>query len=898
MLVTINGSSYQVEGSKTILQACNENGIEIPTLCHDKRLLPNGACRLCLVVVDGYKTPVTACSQKIKEGMDIQTHTDKIVKMRREILDLLFSNHPNDCLNCDKSGKCKLQNYCYEYGVGEGSYQRKETKLQIDDSSKFFTYDPNKCIKCGICVSVCQNLQNSSAISFINRGYDSYIGAPMEKGFGNSDCVSCGNCVSACPVGALNPKKNYPEDKFRYWEVKRVHTTCSYCGVGCQFNLLTKGNRVVEVEALNVAPNNGLLCVKGKFAHKFVNHPDRLTKPLIKKNGTFVESSWQEAYRLIKQKYTEVMSQKGPDGFGGFSSARCTNEENYLFQKFIRTVFKTNNVDHCARLCHASTVAGLANTLGSGAMTNSIAEIEGTDAFLIIGTNTTENHPVIGAKIKKRVKEGAKLIVIDPREIELAKYADIYLQIKPGTNIAVLNGIMNVILRENLYDEDYINERTEGFDECKKVIEKYPPARVAEICGIDEDDLVKAARMYAKADKGALYYSMGVTQHSTGTNGVRSTSNLQMMLGNIGRESTGINPLRGQNNVQGACDMGALPTDYTGYQKVFLKPVRQTMEMYWNTELPEKKGLTLTEMMDAAEKGDLSFLYIMGENPMISDPDLNHVKRALNNLDFLVVQDIFLTETAELADVILPAASFAEKDGSYTNTERRILRVRKAIDPIGEAKPDWQIIMELSNLLGYKEYYPSPSDIMDEIAGCTPSYGGITYKRLENEILQWPCTNKDHKGTKFLHKNTMARGKGLFVPIEYEVSKETPDDDYPLILTTGRILYQYHTRTMTGKISELTEIAGKSFMEISPKTASLYDIKDGERVKVSSRRGSVFTHVKITDRIEDGVVFMPFHYVDGAANTLTNPVLDPIAKIPELKVSSVMVEKLERNSYV
>ena len=640
------------------------------------------------------------------------------------------------------------------------------------------------------------------------------------------------------------------------------------------------------------------MCVKGKFAHKFVNHPDRLIKPLIRKNGKLVEASWQEAYRLIKEKYDETMEKKGPDGFGGFSSARCTNEENYLFQKFVRTVFKTNNVDHCARLCHASTVAGLANTLGSGAMTNSISEIEGTDAFIIIGTNTTENHPVIGTKIKKRVKEGAKLIVIDPREIELADYADIYLQIKPGTNIAVLNGLMHIILKENLHDMDYINERCEGFEEFRKTVEKYTPDLVAKICHINKDDLIKAARMYAKAKKGALYYSMGITQHSSGTNGVRSTSNLQMLTGNVGFESTGINPLRGQNNVQGACDMGALPTDYTGYQKVFIDPVREKMGEFWKRYLPDKKGLTITEMMDSADKGELSFLYIMGENPMISDPDQNHIKQALKKLDFLLVQDIFLTETAEFADVVLPAASFAEKDGTFTNTERRIQRINKAIDPIGDSKADWQILMEISSLLGYEEYYADPSEIMDEIAGCTPSYGGISYKRLKKESLQWPCTNKDHPGTKYLHKNTMARGKGLFVPIDYEESKELPDEKYPLILTTGRMLYQYHTRTMTGKIEGLSEIAGKSYIEISPQTAKIYNIKNGEKIKVSSRRGSVESYAKVTEKINPGVVFMPFHYVDGPANRLTNPTLDPIAKIPELKVASVMIEKIERGSYV
>lgn len=898
MLVYINDIAYEAEAPSTILNLCKQEGIDIPTLCHDKRLLPNGACRLCIVEVEGWKTPVTACSEKIREGMRIHTHSEKIISMRKEILDLLFSNHPNDCLNCDKSGNCKLQDYCYEYGVMEGTYDGDIGEQTIDSTNKFFDYDASKCIKCGLCVSVCDNLQNSHAINFINRGFDTYIGTPMDNGFGNSDCVSCGNCISVCPVGALNPKKKYPEDKFRYWEVKKTQTTCSYCGVGCQMNLLTKNNRVVEVEPVNSIPNHGLLCVKGKFAQKFVNHPDRLTKPLIKKEGVFVEASWQEAYRLIKEKYDETMAKKGPKGFGGFSSARCTNEENYLFQKLMRTAFNTNNVDHCARLCHASTVAGLANTLGSGAMTNSIEEIEGTDTFIIIGTNTTENHPVIGTMIKKRVKEGAKLIVIDPREIELAKYADIYLKIKPGTNTAIVNGIMNIIISENLHDMDYINERTEGFEDFRKSIEKYTPDVVAEICGINKKDLINAALMYGTSNKGAVYYSMGVTQHSTGTNGVMTTSNLQMLTANIGVESTGINPLRGQNNVQGACDMGALPTDYPGYQKVMMDPVREKVGKFWKKELPAERGLTLTEMMDAAEKGDLSFLYIMGENPMVSDPDLAHIKKALDNLEFLVVQDIFLTETAQFADVVLPASTFAEKDGTFTNTERRIQLVNKAIDPVGESKPDWQILMELSNLLGYEEYYSSPSDIMDEIAQITPQYGGVSYKRLKGCGLQWPCTDPKHPGTKYLHEDTMARGKGLFVPIEYEESKELPDREYPLILTTGRILYHYHTRTMTGRIDGLNEIVGSSYIEISPQTARDYNILDGEKIKVSSRRGSVISTAKVTDMVDPGVVFMPFHFADGPANALTNANLDPIAKIPELKVSSVIIEKLESKNYV
>lgn len=532
-------------------------------------------------------------------------------------------------------------------------------------------------------------------------------------------------------------------------------------------------------------------------------------------------------------------------------------------------------------------------------MTNSIAEIEGTDAFIIMGTNTTENHPVIATKIKKRLREGAKLIVADPREIELAKYADVFLKVRPGTNVALLNGFMHIILKENLHDQQYIDQRCENFDEFKEVLDKYTPEVVAEICGVKKEDIIKAARIYGNANKGAFYYAMGLTQHSSGTNAVMSVSNLQMLTGNIGVESAGVNPLRGQNNVQGACDMGALPTDYTGYQKVFLDPVRAVMGDFWNIELPSKKGLTLTEMMNAAGEGDLGFLYIMGENPMVSDPDLNHVKHALETVDFLLVQDIFLTETAQMADVVLPAATFAEKDGTFTNTERRVLRVRKAIDPVGNSKPDWQIIMELSRLLGFEEYYKSPSEIFDEISSCTPSYAGISYKRLEKEgSLQWPCTNSEHPGTKYLHKGVMARGKGLFRPIEYESSKESPDADYPLILTTGRILYHYHTRTMTGKVEGLNEISGTSYIEINPQTAKRYNIEDGELIKIKSRRGSIETKAKITDMVNGNVVFMPFHFADGPVNMLTNPVLDPIAKIPELKVCSVNIEKIERSEYV
>lgn len=525
-------------------------------------------------------------------------------------------------------------------------------------------------------------------------------------------------------------------------------------------------------------------------------------------------------------------------------------------------------------------------------MTNSIQEILDTDAMFVIGSNTTENHPVIGAVMKQALKRGAKLIVADPRRIELAEYADVFLQLKPGTNIALLNGMMNVIIEKGLYDKKYIEERTENFEELTNLVKEYTPERVAEICGVDANDIIKAATIYAEADKAGIYYTMGITQHTTGTNAVMSVSNLALMCGNVGKESAGVNPLRGQNNVQGACDMGGLPADLPGYQKVFKVEVIEKFEKAWGAKLSSKVGLTIPEIMDGAEHGDIKFMYIMGENPMVSDPDINHVRNALSSLDFLVVQDIFMTETAELADVILPAASFAEKDGTFSNTERRVQRVRKAIEPLGDSKPDWKIIMDLMNYLGYKKRYLSPSDIMDEIASITPSYAGISYRRIEKGGIQWPCTDSEHPGTKYLHKAAIARGRGLFMPAEYVESAEMPDKDYPYVFTTGRILYHYHTMTMTGRVQGLNTLAPSSFVEINEITARKLGISHGDRVKLTSRRGEVETNARITEIIDEDVLFMPFHYAEGAANYLTNTKLDAIAKIPELKVAAVRIEKI------
>lgn len=526
-------------------------------------------------------------------------------------------------------------------------------------------------------------------------------------------------------------------------------------------------------------------------------------------------------------------------------------------------------------------------------MTNSISEIDEADAIFVIGTNTTENHPVIGSKIKQAVRRGAKLIVADPREIELKEYADVYMQLKPGSNVALINGMMNVIIEEGLQDTEFIKERTENYDELKETVKDYTPEKVEEITGIPADLIREAARIYAAGDNSMLFYAMGITQHSTGTQHVYSTANLAMLCGMMGRPSVGVNPLRGQNNVQGACDMGCLPNVFTGYQRVTDKAIMEKHEKAWGVKLSDKIGLTVSEMIAGAGDGSIKVLYIMGENPMVSDPDLNHVEKALENLDFLVVQDIFLTETAELADVVFPAASFAEKDGTLSNTERRVQRIRKAIKPVGNSRADWEIIMSLMNLLGYERTYNTPSEIMDEIAGITPSYAGIDYKRLEElGSLQWPCPTKEHPGTQYLHEGKFARGKGLFKPAHYTPPKELPDDKYPLLLTTGRVLYHYHTRTMTKRVKGLENLVPESYIEINPHTARKLSIEDGDKVKVSSRRGNVSVKAKVTDIVEDGVVFMPFHFGEGAANKLTNPVFDEIAKIPEFKVCAVKVEKV------
>jgi len=904
--ITIDGQEVVAQEGKTILEVATELGIHIPTLCAMPELgFTPGSCRVCVVEVEGLPTLVASCIYPIREGLIVRTHSERVIKARKIVVELILSSHPLDCMTCEKNGDCALQDLAYELGIKESRFGKIDRKLPLDETNPFIVRDLNKCILCGRCVEVCNEIQQTHAIDFGYRGSETEIIAglgnklgfetKMTPGFSAeikySNCVSCGQCVAVCPVGALIDKN--AQGKGRTWEFTKVKTTCNYCGCGCNFDFNIKDGKVVKVTSNPDSIVNGInLCVKGRFGYDYINRNDRLTTPLIKKNGKLEKASWDEAFQLISDKFSQIKKENGSDSLAVLSSAKCTNEENYLLMKFSRAVLGTNNVDHCARLCHSATVAGLAQAFGSGAMTNSIKEIANASAIYLTGSNTTENHPIIALEIKKAVnKNEAKLIVADPREIELVKYATLWLRQRPGTDVALFNGLMNVIINEGLEDKEFIAQRTEGYEEMKKTVLKYTPEVVEKITGVLADDIRKAARIYATAPTTSLIYSMGITQHTTGTDNVLSTANIAMITGNVGKESTGVNPLRGQSNVQGACDLGALPNVYSGYQKVTDPRVREKFSNAWETELPNKVGLTVVEILNAAYKGKIKGIFIMAENPAMSDPDLNHVREALKKTEFLVVSDIFMTETAELADVVLPGVTIAEKDGTITNTERRVQRIRKAIEPVGEAKPEWQIICELAQKMGYNMSYSSPAEIMEEIARLTPIYGGMFYNRLDKAGLQWPCLNANHPGTKYLHKDKFSRGKGKFTAVEFKEAAELPDEEYPLLLTTGRVLYHFHTGTITRRSKGLNEIYPEALVEINPQDAEELKIKDEEFVEVTSRRGKIKAKAKVTEKSGQGVVFMSFHFYEAAANLLTNAALDPVSKIPEYKVCAVKVKK-------
>jgi formate dehydrogenase alpha subunit len=883
--LNIDGQEVRAKPGMTVLEAALEAGIYIPTLCFDPDLEPYGGCRLCIVEIEGVPNMPTACTTPVADGMVIRTSTPEVDQIRRNTVELLLADHPMDCLTCVKNQQCELQKVAAYLGITERRFRRTAIERPVDDSNPFFTIDRNYCILCQRCTRTCDEITCVNAIEIINRGYDSQVSTFGNKSLMESICQSCGECVVRCPVAALTIKGAVQP-------TREVETTCPYCGVGCSMYLGTRDGRIVSIRGNRQSQvNRGRLCIKGRFGiSEFVHHPGRLTTPLIKKNGKFVETSWDEALSLIAGKLGSYPKEQ----IGVISSARCTNEDNYVAQKFTRVVLGTNNVDHCARLCHAPTVAGLAQSFGSGAMTNSIGDIADAACILAIGTNTTEAHPVIGFNVKKAVCRGTKLMVADPRQIHLVQFADIWLRHKSGSDIALLMGMMKVIVDEGWHNLAFIKERCENFNAFMESLAKFDMAFVEKTTGIPRDLIVEAARMYATSQPAAILYTLGITEHSHGTDNVMALANLAMLTGNIGQPGSGVNPLRGQNNVQGACDMAALPNVYPGYQAVTSPEAKEKFEAVWGGTLCLTPGLTTPDMLDAACQGELKALYLIGENSVLSEPNINHVRKALSSLEFLIVQDIFLTETAELAHVVLPAASFAEKDGTFTNTERRVQRVRKVVAPVGDSRADWLITCQIAQSMGAEGFdFEHPSQIMDEIALLTPSYGGISFKRLENGGLQWPCPTKEHPGTAILHTEQFTRGKGRFIPLEYRPPAELPDDDYPLILTTGRRLFHYHTGTMTRKVGGLNIFMGEERVQVNPEDAERLGISDGDRIKVISRRGELTASTDVTEVVPVGLVYMSFHFAESPANILTSHAVDPVSKTPEYKVCAVRIEKIK-----
>ncbi len=896
--LTIDGSRVAAASGTTVLEAARAGGVYIPTLCHEPDLRPYGGCRVCVVEIDKMRGLPASCTTPVQDGMIVHTETPAVNKSRITTLELIMASHNGDCLTCRKNQQCELQKVARYLGIEQGHFGRLHRKaglVAVDDSHPGFVRDPNKCILCTRCVRACHEIAGVGAIDIAFRGSAASVSTFGNRPIRQSICESCGECVARCPTGALSIKSARQP-------THEVRTLCPYCGVGCSVYLGVRGNEIVNVRGDGESPvNKGGLCVKGRFGLDFVTHPDRLTKPLIRRGGmrkavdasgdvkeVFREATWDEALDLVAARFAEARRRWGADSLGVLSSAKFTNEESYLVQKFTRAVLGTNNIDHCARLCHASTMVAAIAAFGEGAMSNSVADIDEADLIFVIGSNTTDCHPMIGRIVRQRVMSGhSTLIVADPRPVELSRLAAVHLCHKPGSDVALLNAMMHVIVREDLHDKAFITERTEDFAGLAGTVKRYTPEMAAEVTGVRPADIVRAARLFAGARRAVVVYGMGITQHTTGTDNVKSLANLLLLTGNVGREGTGFSPLRGQNNVQGSCDMGALPNWLPGYQRLADPEARNKFGLAWKCDVKEKTGLTVTELIEGAARGEVRAMYVIGENPVMSEPYTAHTRRGLQHLDFLVVQDIFPTETAILADVVLPAAAYAEKDGTFTSTERRVQKLNKAIEPPGEARPDWQIVSDLAGKMGSPFDYGSTGEIMEEIASLVPIYGGIHHDRLNGYGLQWPCPDLAHPGTPILHRGQFTRGRGRFHAVEHRPPAEVVSVDFPLVLTTGRVLEHWHTGSMSRRSQVLSSLCPSGRVDIHPDDALKLGIAEGDRVNISSDRGKIETEAHVTEKTSPGLAFMAFHWRESSVNVLTNTALDPLAKIPEFKVSAV-----------
>ncbi len=895
--LTINGDLIKAEEGKTILEVCKENGIDIPTLCYLKKLGPIGTCRMCLVEVEGFKIPLASCTTKVKDGMNIKTNTERLEKLRRENLKILLAHQPVSMFSSVDEDN-ELIELVHRYGITPAEiFEYGTLPIEYEKSkhpSPILVYHPHRCILCGRCIEACTEVTRIGALMYHGKGGRAVVDAQQETIFYSPECISCGECVSVCPVNAIEFEK--ARHDVPKWATKDVESICPYCGVGCTVIYRATDEEIIGVEKkYEKGVNKGSLCVKGRFGYDFVTREDRLKKPLLRQNGKFIPISWDEAYDIIRVKFMEIKAKYGPDAIMGLSSARCRNEDNYLFQKFMRAAIGTNNVDHCARLCHSSTVAGLKEVFGAGAMTNSIEDMTQADVIFVIGSNTTETHPVIGTMIKRSVDtKGARLIVCDPRKIELTKFASLWMRQRPGTDIALLNGIAHILYKKGMWDKKFVEERTENFDEYIRTIEEYTPEKVSSICGISTEEIERAASIIGSVKNVSFVYAMGITQHKNGCDVVKAVANLALLTGNVGKERSGVNPLRGQNNVQGACDMGALPNVFPGYSSVTDENTRRLFEVTWGVEgLPDRPGIEVSLLAHKIASDEIKALYVMGENPVLTDANLSNLISSLNKLEFLVVQDIFFSDTAKYAHLVLPATSSLESCGTYTNTERRVQLVRKVLEPVGSARHDWVILRDLLRHFSIEANYESPEDIFNEIRKLVPQYRGITYNRLKKGGIQWPCPHEDHPGTKFLYKDGFStpNKRARFYPT-VQPSYEEDFKGYKYTLTTGRTIYHYHTGTMSRRSYALNKLVPSGYVCINPVDAEELNLTSDDKVKITSEVGKLVAPVKITDMVPPKVIFSTFHFSELPINTLTPEKLDPVCKIPEFKVIPVNLERV------